>query len=100
DHARDRNERQDVREGLEQDGRRVGVGGEPERERGGRAEEERSSERAERAPVAEDERGERDEATTRGHVLVERADEADRQIRTAESRQDPGHGDTGIAREI
>src|SRR4051812_18618122 len=79
DHAGDRNQGQDVGERLEEHGRGVGVHGEPERECRRRAEEDRSSVRTERPPVAEDHSGERDEAATVRHVLVERADEAERE---------------------
>ena len=42
---------------------------------------------AERLPVAEDDRGQRDEAAARGHVLVERVDEPDREERAAGGRE-------------
>ena len=47
--------------------------GQPVRERAREAEEQRRAEGAERPPVAEDQRGERDEAAPGGHVLVERS---------------------------
>src|SRR3954470_6360367 len=87
DHAGDRDQGQDVRQRLEE--RRVRVRPrigvrQPERQRRREAEQERSAERAERPPVAEDERREGDEAPARGHVLVERADEADGEKRSAQ----------------
>ena len=48
------------------------------------AEQDAAKPRRRTAPVPEDERGEGDEPAARGHVLVERADEADRQVRAAE----------------
>src|SRR5207302_2848602 len=74
--------------------------GQPERERRRAAEEERSRKGAERAPVAEDDGGEGDEAATGSHVLAERAEVADRQVRASErgerARQDHG----GVARPV
>src|SRR5436309_11564317 len=87
DHACDRDQGQDVRQRLKERrvrvGPRVGVR-QPERQRRREAEQERRPEGAERPPVAEDQRGERDEAPARGHVLVERADEANGQKRPTE----------------
>src|SRR6266404_888058 len=100
DHARDRDQGQDVWERLEEDGRRVGIDRKAERKRGRRAEEQRRREGAERTPVAEDQRGERDEAAAGRHVLVERPDEAHREVRTAEGRQDARERDGEIPREI
>src|SRR5205823_1371982 len=56
DHSCDRNQREDVRERLEEDGvrRPVGNAAEPLRERAREAEEERSTESAERPPLPED----------------------------------------------
>ena len=91
DHAGDGDQRQHVRKGLEEDGAGVGV-----RRRGGTRARSRqpnsiaARERAERPPVAEDERGERDEAAAGGHVLVERVDEADREVRAAERGEHAG----------
>ena len=67
----------------------------------GEAEQQRGRERAARAPVAEDDRRQRDEAAPRGHVLVERAHEADREVRPAHRRQDAGghHGEVARARD-
>src|SRR5439155_14106505 len=67
-----------------------GVVRQPLRERAREAEQQRGAERAERAPLAEDQGGERDEATALGHVLVERVDESDREVRASERRQHPG----------
>src|SRR3954453_1117676 len=80
DHTRDGDQHEHGRQGLEEDRRVAPRLCQPERERRRRAEQEGSSERAEGAPVAEDDGGERDEATTVRHVLVERPDEPDRQI--------------------
>src|SRR4051812_124676 len=100
DDACDGDERQDVRECLEEHSGRVGVRGEPERECGRHAEEQGGRKRAEGAPVPEDQRGERDEPATRGHVLVERAHEADCEIRTAEGCEHAGYGHRRVADEI
>src|SRR5260221_12938047 len=59
DHARDRHQGQDVWERLEQDGRRVGIDREAERERGRRAGEQRRREWGKRQPAREDQRRER-----------------------------------------
>src|SRR5262245_64111515 len=76
DHAHEGDEREDVRQGLEE------VGGgevgreerralEPEGERAREAEEEARAEGAERPPVPEDDGRQGDVAPARGHVLVE-----------------------------
>src|SRR3954447_1889630 len=82
DHTGHRDHGQDVRERVEQ---RAGGGAvsvrEPLGERAREAEQERRRRRSERPPLAEDQRGERDEAPADGHVLVEGADEADREVR-------------------
>src|SRR4051812_45477038 len=98
DHTGDRDERQDVRQRLEDYRRRVGVRGEPEREGRRRAEEHGGRIGAERAPVAEDHGGKRDESATVRHALVERADEADREVRAAERGEDAGHDNRDVAR--
>src|SRR4051794_35265592 len=100
DHAGDRDEGQDVRQRLEEHGRGVGVRRETEREGRRRAEENRGCVRAEGPPVAEDDRSERDEAASRRHVLAERADEADREVRAAERRENPGDDDRDVARQV
>src|SRR5260370_8468805 len=68
DDARDRDQGQDIRERLEQDGGRVGVDRKSERECCRRAEEQRRREGAERTPVAEDQPGQRDEPPPPPHV--------------------------------
>src|SRR5438128_9644975 len=77
----DGDQRQNVRQRLEQDGgirprRRLRHA---ERQRGREPEQKRCRECSERPPVAEDQRRETDEAAPRGHVLVERADIAEGQ---------------------
>src|SRR5256885_2203356 len=63
DHAGDGDERQDVRERLEERAPLVAVRGrQPVGERAREAEEQRGAPRVERLPLAEDERGEADEA--------------------------------------
>src|SRR5438094_319170 len=62
-----------------------------------KAEEQCGRKGAERAPAAEDQGGERDEAPTRGHVLGERVDESDREEDAAECCQGTGEGDRRIA---
>src|SRR5436189_2627062 len=79
DHAGDGDEREHVRQRLEQHRRGVRIDGKAERERGRSAEEHRRGIGTERTPVAEDDGCERDEPTAVRHALVERADEADRQ---------------------
>src|SRR3954471_3836544 len=79
DHGGDGDQREDVRQRLEEDGRSGPRLLEPERERRRAAEQERGGERAERTPVSEDDRGERDEPTAGRHVLAERAEVADGQ---------------------
>src|SRR5258707_1099325 len=71
DHAGDGDERKYVRHRLEDYRRGVGVRGEPEREGRRRAEEHGGRIGAERAPVAEDHRRERNEAAAVRHPLVE-----------------------------
>src|SRR5919204_4602388 len=100
DHACHGDQRQDVGERLEE--RRCGtrVHREPEGQRRGEAEQERRPERPERAPVAEDERRERDEAPPGGHVLVEGANEADRQERATQRCQHARGHDARVAHGI
>src|SRR5437660_12902567 len=63
DHSGDRDQRQHVRQGLEERSGRLAVGvRQPQGERAREAEQQRRAEGAERAPVSEDQRGERDEA--------------------------------------
>src|SRR4051812_42927718 len=98
DHTGDGDQRQDIRKRLEEYRRRVGVRGESERERCRRTEEHRRRLGAERTPVAEDDRGECDEAPAVRHVLVEGADEADREVRAAERSESPGDDDRDVPR--
>src|SRR3954468_21128188 len=100
DDARDCDERQHVGERLEEHRGRVRVRGEPERECGRHPEEQGGGKRAEGSPVPEDQCGERDEPAACGHVLVERAHEADREIRTTESGEHAGYGHGRVADEI
>src|SRR3954451_88152 len=89
DDARDGDQRQHVRQRLEEHRRRRPRLLEPERECRRAAEQERRCERSERTPVTEDDRGERDEAASCRHVLAERAEVADRQVRAAERGEHP-----------
>src|SRR5581483_4079294 len=100
DDAGDGDQRQHVRERLEEDGGGVGVRREPERQRGRRTEEDRRSVCAEGAPVPEDDRGERDEAAAVRHALVEGADEPDREVCAAEGGEDAGRDDGEVARPV
>src|SRR4051794_15143334 len=97
DDPRDGDQREDVRQGLEEQLVRLPRLDEPEplRQRAREAEEERGGESSYRSPATEDQRGECDEAATGGHVLRERVVEADREERAAERREHPGqdHGD-------
>src|SRR5437588_5054491 len=90
DHAGHGDQGQDVRERLEEDGGVAPGLCEAERERGRASEQEGRGERSERTPVAEDHGRERDEPATGRHVLAERAEIADRQVRAAECRKHPG----------
>src|SRR4051794_11675623 len=96
DDAGDGDQGQDVRQRLEEHLGGIRIRCEAERQRGRRAEEDRRRVGAERPPVAEDDCGERDEAAAGRHVLLERADVADRQIGTAERREDAGDDDCDV----
>src|SRR4051812_35802897 len=102
DHPRDRDQREDVRQGLEE--QLVGLPrlhlAEPLGEGAREAEEEGGGEGAERAPPTEDERRERDEPSAGRHVLRERVVEADRQERAAERREHPRHDHRRVARAV
>src|SRR5581483_7027521 len=99
DHSRDRDQRQQVRERLEQRPPLLPVGrGQPDRERAREPEEERRAEGRERPPLAEDERGKADEAVPLRHVLVERVVEARREVRAAERGDRAGRDDGDVAR--
>src|SRR5947208_2590930 len=79
DHARDRDQRQQVRKSLEQravDGPAVDVL-ELRGQSGREAEQERGRESSGRTPVTEDERRQGDEPASVGHLLVEVVREAD-----------------------
>src|SRR5689334_3051222 len=81
DHAGDRDQRQHVRQCREERPPLVAVGvGQPVGERAREPEEERCAPRRERPPLAEDERGEADEALPVRHALVERVHEAERDV--------------------
>src|SRR6266536_5019724 len=71
DHSGDRDQREDVRQRLEERPRRLAVRRRKldEGERACEAEQQRRSERTEWTPVAEDHRGEGDEAAAAGHRL-------------------------------
>src|SRR3954451_1414563 len=91
DDPRDGDQREDVRQGLEQ--QLVGLPrlhlAEPLGERAREPEQKGGGEGAERAPATEDERRERDEPSAGRHVLGERVVEPDRQERPAEGREHP-----------
>src|SRR5262245_48278407 len=72
DQAGDRDQGQDVGNGRDQVGGDVRFTLERPCEREPEAEEQRGDERPARPPLAEDDRGERDEAAPGGHVLLER----------------------------
>src|SRR3954466_2186668 len=97
DHADERDERERVREGREEVRGDVGLALERDRDRAREAEQEPGAERPERVPLAEDDRGERNESAPCAHVLVERAGEPDREVRAAEGREHPGEDDRGVA---
>src|SRR5579884_3514174 len=89
DDARDGDQREDVRQCLEEGRGGAGVDRQPVGERGREAEEEGGAPGSERAPVAEDHRGERDEPATLGHVLGEApVEKKERQERATECRED------------
>src|SRR5207237_738652 len=99
DDARDGDQRQDVRKGLEE---RAVVRPaldvlEPGGDRAREAEEERGPEGAERPPPAEDQRGERDEAAPGGHVLAEGVDEPDREEDASERGERARGGHARVA---
>src|ERR1051325_6530206 len=100
DHACHGDQRQDVLQRLEERRRVVRVGRQPERERCGEAEQERSGEGSVRPPVPEDQRRERDEATAGGDGLVECVQVANRQVRAPERRQDAGENDRPVTDEV
>ena len=101
DDARDRDQGQHVGKRLEERGGRARVDGQPVGERGREAEEERRAPGAERPPVAEDHRRERDEAAALRHVLGEAAAEvADREEGAAERRQHPGDDHRRVAHRV
>ena len=82
-------QRQHVRQRLEQRRRRGREHRQPLRERGREAEQQRRHQRAARAPAPEDQRRQRDEALADGHVLRERVHEADREVRAARAASTP-----------
>src|SRR5215475_14335842 len=87
DHARNGDQRQDIWERLEEQRRRTAlreVGRQAVAERAREPEQQAGGIGAERPPVAEDDRGNRDEAAAAGQVLVEEADVPDREVRAAE----------------
>src|SRR5262245_53717339 len=77
DQAADRDQRQDVGQGLEEERGLLRVLGQGAGERAREAEEQRSAEGAERLPHAEDQGGQSDEASSHGHILPEAPDEPD-----------------------
>src|SRR5262249_39860339 len=97
DHAGDGDQRQDIRERLEEQRRRAAlreIGRQAVAERAREPEQQACGVGAERPPVAEDDRGDRDEPPPARQVLVEEADVADREVRAAERRECAG-GDDG-----
>src|SRR5215210_1612902 len=100
DHAGDGDQREDVRQRLEERGRIRRVDREPEGERGGEAEEECRAECAERPPVPEDQRRERDEPAAGGHVLVVGVQVPDREVGAAHGGEDPREDDGAVANEV
>src|SRR4051794_27922073 len=97
DDAGDRDQRQDVRQGLEERPPLVAVRGrEPVGERAREAEEERRHVRREWPPLAEDECSEADEPGAGRHVLVERVHEAEREVRAAHRRDRAGSDDRDV----
>src|SRR4029450_9140680 len=97
DQAADRDQREDIGQGLEQKRGLLGVLGQRPREGAREAEEERGAEGAERLPHPEDQRCKRDEASTHGHILPEATDEPDREVRATERGQHAREGDGGVA---
>src|SRR5215207_459419 len=86
DHARDGDQRQHIGQSVEEERCRAAlleVLGQAIGERTREAEQQAGGEGAERAPVPEDQRRDRDEAPSSGHVLVEEA-EREREIRAPE----------------
>src|SRR6266536_988971 len=93
DYACDGDQGQDIRKRLEQHRRIAPRLREAKRQRCRAAEQKRGGECTERPPVAEDDRGQRDEAAARGHALDEGAEVAERQVRAAERGQHARQGD-------
>src|SRR5829696_6506491 len=92
DDTGDNDDRDDVRHAVEQLGRDVDAQDRQQRLGGVREpEHQRSSERIDRVPRAEDHRGERDEAAARAHVHLERAGRREAQGRAGDAREQPGH---------
>src|SRR5919201_915166 len=101
DDAGDGDQREDVRERVEERAVDVAVVlAQALGERGREAEEERGPKGAEGSPLAEDERGQRDEPAPGGHVLVEGVDEADREVGAAQGGEDAGERHSRIARRV
>src|SRR5438093_634493 len=97
DHAGDSDQGQHVRQRTEEHGLARPRLLEPERQRVRESEQEGGRKSTERPPVPEDERRQADEAAAGGHVLVERADVTDRQVRAAERGEHPGDDDRAVA---
>src|SRR5919204_5426811 len=91
DDTGDGDQGQDVRERLEENRPRGGLRGreigQPLRQGARKAEQEGCRPGAERAPTAEDQRGERDEPAPGRHVLAERVHETEGQVDAAERRE-------------
>src|SRR5262245_53771580 len=100
DHAGDGDDREHIWQGLEQHFGLGTVDVEAEGDRGREAEQQRRAKGAEWAPVPEDQRSEADEALAGGHVLRERAQEADRQVDPAERREHPRERDGDVPRPV
>src|SRR4051812_40880895 len=95
DHAGDRDQREHVRQRLEERPPLVAVRRrQPVGERTREAEEQRRTPGREWTPLAEDERSQADEAGTRGHLLVEGVHEADREVGAAHCSDCAGGDDS------
>ena len=78
------------------DTRRPAAGSHGLPERAGVREEERSAERADRRPATEDDRGQRDEASAGGHVVLERPRALEGQVGAGQPGEDAADDDVPI----
>ena len=100
DDTGDRDEREHVRQRVEEERRGAAlreVRWKAVAERAREPEQKARSERPERPPVAEDERGEGDEAAAAGDVLVEEVHVSDREVRAAERGEGAGGDHRAVA---